>query len=42
MKELKIKTIDHNGIITVHLLMQCMLGQSGLLASHGLINVSGR
>jgi hypothetical protein len=42
MKELKIKTIDFNTIITAHLLMLCVLGQSGLPADHGLINVSGR
>lgn len=42
MIELKIKTIDYNRIITVHLLMLYMLCQIGLAVSHGLINVSGR
>lgn len=42
MIELKIKTIDYNRIITAHLLMLCIMGQSGLPAGQGLINVSGR
>jgi hypothetical protein len=42
MIELKIKAIDYNRLITVHLLMLCILGQSGLPAGHGLIYVSGR
>lgn len=41
MIELKIKTIDYSRIITAHLLMLRILGQSGLSAGHVLMSVVG-